>query len=72
MNELNQKLWAVKSERGREASGITYEEAARLIHELRKQKIYGLSIITNEAARRLAEMNNKEDAPQNPLRHETQ
>jgi len=54
MNELNQKLWAVKSERGREASGVTYKEAAQLIQELSKQKIHGLCIITNEAAQRLS------------------
>jgi len=53
MNELNQKLWAVKSERGRETSGVTYKAAAQLVQELSKQKIHGLCIITNEAAQRL-------------------
>ncbi|MGI8655849.1 MAG: hypothetical protein ACR2LC_11585 [Pyrinomonadaceae bacterium] len=54
MNELDQKRWAVKSERGRETSGVTYTEAAQLVRELSKQKIHGLCIITNEAAQRLA------------------
>ncbi len=52
MNELDQKQWAVISERGRETSGVTYQEAAQLVQELSKQKIHGLCIITDEAAHR--------------------
>ncbi len=52
MNELDQKQWAVISERGRETSGVTYKEAAQLVQELSEQKLHGLCIITDEAARR--------------------
>jgi hypothetical protein len=38
MNELDQKQWAVKSERGRETSGVTYKEAAQLVQNLSEQK----------------------------------
>lgn len=54
MNELDQKRWAVKSERGRETSGVTYKEAAQLVQNLSEQKIHGLCIITDKAAQRLA------------------
>jgi len=60
MSELNERLWAVLSERGREAAGLTYEEAAGLVRELRGgggasgRKISGLCIITDRAAERVA------------------
>jgi hypothetical protein len=59
MSELNERLWAVLSERGREASGLTYEEAAVLVRELRAGganggKVSGLCIITDRAAGHLA------------------
>jgi len=58
MSELNERLWAVLSERGREAAGLTYEEAAALVRELRAGaaaaanggKISGLCIVTDRAA----------------------
>lgn len=57
MSELNERLWAVLSERGREAAGLTYEEAAALVGELRAGaaaanggKISGLCIVTDRAA----------------------
>ena len=53
MGELGERRWAVMSERGCEASGLAYEEAARLVQQLRSDKIYGLCIITGEAALRL-------------------
>ncbi len=52
MNELDQQQWAVISERGHETSSVTYEEAAQLVQELSRQKLHGLCIITDEAARR--------------------
>jgi hypothetical protein len=56
MSELNERLWAVLSERGREAAGLTYEEAAVLVRELRGgegangRKVSGLCIVTDRAA----------------------
>jgi hypothetical protein len=57
MSELNERLWAVLSERGREAAGLTYDEAAALVRELRAGgvaanggKISGLCIVTDRAA----------------------
>jgi hypothetical protein len=56
MSELNERLWAVLSERGREAAGLTYEEAAVLVRELRAAgganggKVSGLCIVTDRAA----------------------
>jgi len=40
----------VQSEYGREAAGLTYEEAAALVGRLRAEKTSGLCIITDEAA----------------------
>jgi len=60
MSELNERLWAVLSERGREAAGLTYEEAAVLVRDLRGgdgangRKISGLCIVTDRAAERVA------------------
>ena len=53
MNELNSRRWAVQSEYGREAAGLTYEEAAALVNRLRAEKTSGLCIITDEAASHL-------------------
>ena len=53
MSELNEPRWSVLSERGREASGLTYDGAVRLEDRLRAERVYGLCIITDEAARRL-------------------
>ena len=52
MSELREQRWSVVSERGGEASGVTYEAAAELVRRLRADKIYGLCIISDEAARR--------------------
>ena len=61
MSTLNERLWAVLSERGREAAGLTYEEAAVLVRELRADgvganggKISGLCIVTTRAAEHVA------------------
>jgi hypothetical protein len=59
MSELNERLWAVLSERGREAAGLTYEEAAGLVRELRGagadgRKVSGLCIVTGRAGERVA------------------
>ena len=53
-SELETNRWSVISERGCEASGLTYEDARRLVHRLGSEGRHGLCIITDEAARRLA------------------
>ena len=53
MSELGEPRWAVLSERGSEAAGLTYDEAAALARELRGRDISGLCVITDEAARHL-------------------
>ncbi len=73
MSELNERRWAVMSERGCEASELTYDEAQEHVRRLINEKVYGLSIITNEAARYLPRRENKADAPKDeakaPLSH---
>ena len=53
MSELKQKRWAVISERGCEAASLAHEEAARLVRQLRDEKLSGLCVVTDEAAARL-------------------
>jgi gamma-glutamyl hercynylcysteine S-oxide synthase len=55
MSELDEKLWAVISERGIEASGLSYGGAMKMLRDLESEKIHGLSIVTNIAARREAQ-----------------
>lgn len=50
MSELSERRWAVLSERGSEAAGLTYEEASALVGELRRRDVSGLCVITAEAA----------------------
>lgn len=60
MSTLNERLWAVLSERGREAAGLTYDEAAVLVRELRAaggvngNKLSGICIVTTRAAEHIA------------------
>jgi hypothetical protein len=58
MSELREQRWSVVSERGCEASGVNYEEAAGLVRRLRAEGIHGLCIISDEAARRYNANNN--------------
>ena len=55
MSELNERRWAVLSERGREESGLGYAEAAALVARLRGERVSGLCVITDDAASRLPE-----------------
>ena len=50
MSELNERRWAVLSERGCEDAGLSYAEAAGLIARLRGERISGLCVITDAAA----------------------
>ncbi len=58
MSELREQRWSVLSERGCEASSVNYDEAAELVRRLRESKVHGLSIISDEAARRINANNN--------------
>ena len=53
MGELEQRQWAVLSEDGCEAAGLTYDEALELVRGLEEDKSNGLCIISDEAARRI-------------------
>jgi hypothetical protein len=50
--ELHERRWSVLSERGCEAAMLIYEEAAQFVERLKSEKVHGLCIITDEAARR--------------------
>ena len=50
MSELNERRWAVLSERGCEDSGLSYAEAAAAVARLRGERISGLCVITDAAA----------------------
>lgn len=52
-SELNQPRWSLVSFERREAGGLTYLQASRLMSELDSHGIAGLCIITDEAASRL-------------------
>ncbi|HEY0097660.1 MAG TPA: hypothetical protein VGB76_01790 [Pyrinomonadaceae bacterium] len=58
MSELREQRWSVVSERGCEASGVNYEAAAALVRRLREDKVHGLCIVSDEAARRYNANNN--------------
>ncbi len=51
MSELTKRRWAVISENGCEASGLNYEEALKLMRRLDNERVHGLCIVTDEAAR---------------------
>ncbi len=46
-----ERRWAVISERGSEATDLTFDEAHALLHRLSDEGAHGLSVVTNEAAR---------------------
>lgn len=54
MSELGEQRWSVLSERGREATRLSYADAATLVRSLTGEKVHGLCVITDEAAGRLA------------------
>jgi len=53
-SQLEQTVWSVLSDRGCEASGLTHEEARRLVHRLGGEGRHGLCIFTDEAASRMS------------------
>jgi len=50
---LEEPRWSVLSDRGCEASGLSHEEARRLVHRLGGEGRHGLCIVTDEAAARM-------------------
>ena len=52
VNELEQPIWAVISFDKVEATGLSYSEAADLLSSLRTQGVYGLALVTADAASR--------------------
>jgi hypothetical protein len=54
MSELTEERWAVLSERGVEAAALGYQQAAEVMRSLMREKVSGLSVITDAAARRVA------------------
>jgi hypothetical protein len=53
-SELGKEKWAVVSDRGCEATGLTHEDARRLVHRLAGEGRHGLCIISDEAASRMS------------------
>ena len=53
MGELDEKRWAVISERGCEATRVAHVEALELVRRLKAEKLSGLCVITEQAASRL-------------------
>ncbi|HYX42651.1 MAG TPA: hypothetical protein VE821_13180 [Pyrinomonadaceae bacterium] len=53
MSELDEARWSVLSERGCEAAHLSYAAAAQLVAQLTREPVFGLCIITDEAATRL-------------------
>lgn len=54
MSELDDKVWAIVSERGIEGSSLSYSDAMRLRRMLEADRINGLCLVTDEAAEREA------------------
>jgi len=51
--ELDEPRWSVVSFDQTEAGGLTYRQAALLLNELELNEVYGLCIVTDEAAKRI-------------------
>jgi hypothetical protein len=66
MSELTEQRWAVLSERGCEALGLTYAQATEMMRALVRQNISGLSVITDAAARRATPNVNQQTRGLNP------
>lgn len=65
MSELTERLWAVLSERGCEANQLTYAQALEMMRALKRERVSGLSVITDEAAHRAAQGVNPRPHPPN-------
>ena len=58
-SELDSQLWSVVSFDKCEASGLTYHAAAALMSEKEAAGVYGLCIVTDEAASRIKPQESK-------------
>lgn len=65
MSELTERRWAVLSERGCEATALTYAQAAEMMRALMRERVSGLSVITDAAARRVTHQVNPQTRQQN-------
>ena len=65
MSELTERRWAVLSERGCEATQLTYAQALEMMRALQRERVSGLSVITDDAARRAARNINPQTRPPN-------
>ncbi|MGI8882972.1 MAG: hypothetical protein ACR2IA_01845 [Pyrinomonadaceae bacterium] len=54
INELREPRWSVVSFEKCAAKNLTYDEAVRNIAELEKQRVSGLCLITDDAAKRIS------------------
>lgn len=52
-SELNDPRWSVVSFEKSEATELTYDEAAKKLQELEINGVFGLCIVTNEAAKKV-------------------
>lgn len=53
-SELVEPIWSVVTYETVAASGLTYEEAAKLAERLKNERVSGLCIITDEAAQKIS------------------
>lgn len=53
--ELARALWSVISFEGVAARNLNYDEAIQTLKKLESQKVFGLCIVTDEAAARITE-----------------
>jgi hypothetical protein len=61
-SELQNQKWSVLSHRGLEATGLTHDEARRLVHRLASEGSHGLCILSDDAARRMSAGSNPSPA----------
>lgn len=52
-SELHDPIWSVVSFDRHEEAGLTYDAAAALLARLAEKKVPGLTVVTDEAARRM-------------------
>jgi hypothetical protein len=62
-SELQNEKWSVLSHRGLEATGLTHDEARRLVHRLASEGSHGLCILSDDAAHRLSANSNSSSTP---------
>jgi hypothetical protein len=65
-SELQMEKWSVLSYRGLEATGLTHDEARRLVHRLASEGSHGLCILSDDAARRLSSPSHPSSAAVEP------